>query len=325
MRFGLWVEPEMVNARSDLYEQHPDWVIHEPGRDRREERNQLVLDVLRPEVQAFVVDVIDRTLALHPGISYLKWDANRDVFESGSTTLPADRQSHLAVDRVRATNAIMAEVVRRHPDVELMLCASGGGRSNLETLEWFHELWTSDNTDPVDRVRIQWGASHLLPASVLGAHVTRWGDKPVAFGCAVALSARFGFDLDPATMTDDERTAAVQAAATAKRIRDLIQFGDLHRLVSPVGNDRAALAYLDPDLGSAVVFAYRLEGDDPIADPLVVPGLDTARSYAVEDVTPGSPDHGTTTSRTGADLSDAGLAWPDEPAPSARIWLVTPA
>jgi alpha-galactosidase len=322
----------MVNPRSELYEQHPDWVIHEPGRDRREERQQLVLDVLRPEVREFILGVIDDTLALHPGISYLKWDANRDVFEAGSEMLPAERQSHLAVDRVRATNEIMAEVARRHPEVELMACASGGGRSNLETLRWFHELWTSDNTDPIDRVRIQWGASHLLPASVLGAHVTRWGNKPVAFGCAVAMSARFGFDLDPGAMTDDERLAAGQAFATSKRIRDLVQFGDLHRLVSPLDGPLGALAYLapraadatDPAVPCAVAFAYRLEdeGGDPPA--IGVPGLVPDRRYRVEDATPGSPDHGTASLQTGSDLMARGLVWPHEAAPSARVWVVSP-
>jgi alpha-galactosidase len=332
LRFGLWVEPEMANPTSELYEAHPDWVIAEPDRERREERQQLVLDVLRPEVRAFVVDVIDQALAQHPGISYLKWDANRDIFEAGSETLSADRQSHLAVDRVRATNEIMAEVARRHPDVELMLCASGGGRSNLETLQWFHELWTSDDTDPVDRVRIQWGASHLLPASVLGAHVTRWGDKPVAFGCAVALSGRFGFDLDPQTLTDDERTAAVQAAETAKRIRAVVQFGELHRIISPVDGPLGALAYLDPDLAAqgegdvpcAVVFAYRIE-DGEAADTVAVPGLDGDRRYRIEDATPGSADRGTVIERTGSALASSGLSVSGDPAPSARVYVISPA
>jgi alpha-galactosidase len=333
MRFGLWVEPEMVNPRSDLYEQHPDWVVHEPGRERREERNQLVLDVLQPEVRDHIVGIVDQALALHPGISYLKWDANRDLFESGSVALADDRQSHLAVDRVRATNEIMAEVARRHPDVELMACASGGGRSDLETLRWFHELWTSDNTDPVDRVRIQWGASHLLPALVLGAHVTRWGERPLAFGCAVALSARFGFDLDPAAMTDDERAVAIEAFATAKWIRELVQFGDLHRLVSPVDGPRAALAYVAPgapeavdaDDPCAVAFGYRLEEDGPDAStpPILVPGLAAERRYRVEDVTPGAATR-TAVERTGAELREQGVGWPTEGAPSARVWVISP-
>jgi alpha-galactosidase len=347
LRFGLWVEPEMVNPGSSLYEAHPDWVIAEPGRERREERQQLVLDLCRPEVAAFVVDTIDRVLAEHPGTSYLKWDANRDIFEAGSTALPADRQSHLAIDRVRATLDVMAEVARRHPDVELMLCASGGGRSDLADLAHFHELWTSDNTDPVDRVRIQWGASHLLPALVLGAHVTRWGLKPVAFSCAVAMSARFGFDIDPRSFTPEEREAAAQAVQAYRRIRPLVQFGELHRLVSPVGSSFGAVAFLHgPDVPAAegpaagtadgaprpddraVVFAYRLDdgaGEDPPA--IGVPGLEPDAVYEVDDVTPGrvaeeTGDTDGTRSWTGAQLADGALTWPAGPAPAARVWTL---
>lgn len=333
LRFGLWVEPEMVNARSELYEAHPDWVIAEPGRERREERQQLVLDLCRPEVEAFVVDTVDQVLAQHPGISYLKWDANRDIFEAGSGALPADRQSHLPVDRIAATTRAMAEVARRHPDVELMLCASGGGRSDVATLRHFHELWTSDNTDPVDRVRIQWGASHLLPANVLGAHVTRWGLKPVPFACAVAMSARFGFDLDPRHLTDDERAAAQQAVTTYHRIRHLVQQGDLHRLVSPIGSDRAALGYLapdatahgDPGVPCAVVFAYRLEGEAGGEAPIGLTGLDPDRRYLITDDTPGSASPARVPSRLGHELAaDGGLPWPTEPGPSARVWVISP-
>jgi alpha-galactosidase len=326
LRFGLWVEPEMVNAASSLHEAHPDWVIGEPGRDRREERNQLVLDVLRPEVRDFVVGVVDRVLADHPGIEYLKWDANRDVTEPGSATLPPNRQSHQPYDRVQATRAIMAEVARRHPGVELMLCASGGGRSDLDTLQWFHELWTSDNTDPVDRVRIQWGASHLLPASVVAAHVTRWGQKPFPFACAVALGGRFGLDLDLRALTDDERAVAADAVATAHRVRDLVQHGDLHRLVSPVGSDRAALAYLAPDGSRAFVLAHRLaddrdapDGPDAADGPTVdVPGFGAGERAHVVDLTPGR-----SVPADGRDVVVPAIAWPTGPAPCSAVYEVS--
>lgn len=322
LRFGLWVEPEMVNPRSELYATHPDWVIGEPGRDRREERNQLVLDLTRPEVFAFCLEVVDGTLRDHPGISYLKWDANRDITEPGSPSLPADRQAHLPFDRVHATWALMAEVHRRHPDVELMLCASGGGRTDLGTLRHFHEHWTSDNTDPVDRVRIQWGASHLLPASVVAAHVTRWGAKPFAFACAVALSGRFGLDLDLPGLSDLERTQAAEAVAVHHRIRAIVQQGDLHRLVSPVDGDRAALAVHDPDSGRIVVFAYLL-GDGPErALAIEVPGVDRGRPYRVEDLTPGRS--GSSSTAAGSELADGLLAWPAGPAPAASVWLLSP-
>jgi alpha-galactosidase len=317
LRFGLWVEPEMINAASELYEAHPDWVIGEPGRERREERNQLVLDVLQPEVKAFVAGVVDRVLADHHGITYLKWDANRDITEPGSPALAPDRQSHLAVDRVRATWEIMDHVAKAHPEVELMLCASGGGRSDLGTLRYFEELWTSDNTDPVDRVRIQWGASHLLPASVVAAHVTHWGLRPVAFGCAVALSGRFGFDLDLDALSDDDRATCRAASSTYRRIGDLVQQGDLHRLVSPVGSSRAALAFVDPAGDRAVVFAYRLPGDDGDAPPIELPWLAGHEGWVVEDLTPGGPVG------VAVPLGASGLAWPDAAPPSASVRELT--
>jgi alpha-galactosidase len=323
LRFGLWVEPEMVNPRSALYEAHPDWVIAEPGRDRREERQQLVLDLCRPEVRAFVVDTIDRILSDHSGITYLKWDANRDITEPGSTVLPADRQTHLPLDRVSATWDVMAEVARRHPDLELMLCASGGGRSDLGTLRWFHELWTSDNTDPVDRVRIQWGASHLLPASVLAAHVTRWGQRPLAFAAAVALSGRFGFDLDLRGLTDDELATCRRAGAAAARIRPTVQHGDLHRLVSPVGSDRAALAYVHDADRTAVVFAYRLPGpageagsgagDPPIDAAAFLPSTARSGTLTAVDLTPDDDPRP-------SELGPGGtVPWPEGPVPAARV------
>lgn len=333
LRFGLWVEPEMVNPRSALYEAHPDWVIAEPGRDRREERQQLVLDLCRPEVAEHCVAVIDRILAEHTAITYLKWDANRDITEPGSTALPADRQSHLAVDRVHATWAVMAEVARRHPDVELMLCASGGGRSDLATLRWFHELWTSDDTDPVERVRIQWGASHLLPASVLAAHVTRWGERPFGFTCAVAMSGRFGFDVDLRSLSEDDATTARAATARYGPIAELVQFGELHRLVSPVASPWGAIAYLAGDGSRAVVFGFHLpaapdvpadrrDGDDGDPPPIRVPGLRPDQRYRVQELTPAPGDLPAPGQHGGGELGDGSLPWPPGPAPAACVWLL---
>jgi alpha-galactosidase len=322
LRFGLWIEPEMVNPTSDLYTAHPDWVVAEAGRERREERQQLILDLCQPTVARWCVDRIDAILGDHQGITYLKWDANRDVTEPGSSSLPADRQSHLALDRVRATMAIMATVAERHPEVELMLCASGGGRSDLATLAHFHELWTSDNTDPVDRVRIQWGASHLLPASVLAAHVTRWGQRPFAFAAAVALSGRFGFDVDLITATPEEREIAAASSDTSRRIRHLVQQGDLHRLVSPIASEVAALAYVDDEADAdapiAAVFAFVLDDCDARADraPVDLSFLGDG-PFEVVDATPGRGDGGATP--LGADRS---MPWPHGPAPVATIWLV---
>jgi alpha-galactosidase len=322
IRFGIWVEPEMVNRRSELHADHPDWVLRD-RRPPREHRNQLYLDPLQGPVRDFEVGVVDRTLGSAPGISYVKWDANRPITDPGSTALGADRQANLFVDVVRATWDVMERVARSHPDVELMLCASGGGRTDHGTLRWFHEFWTSDNTDPVSRVRMQWACSHFFPASAMAAHVTRWGGRPLDFAAAVALSGRFGFDLDLGSLTDDESAVCRRAVAVARRTQDLVQQGALVRLVSPVdGGDRAraSLAHLAPDGSRAVVFAYQL--DEPVDPPprLRIPGLADERSYRVRwtDLAADDPVDGGHC--TGAELAAVGLEWPLDTPCTARLW-----
>ena len=326
VRFGLWVEPEMVNRESTLFAQQPGWVVGQPTRRPREWRNQLVLDVLQREVADFVCGVIDRVLAEHPGITYLKWDANRPLTDPGSPTLGADRQANYWFDHARATWQLMETVAQRHPEKTLMLCASGGGRVDLGSLRWFHEVWLSDNTDPLDRLRMQWGASHFLPANVVAAHVTREGDRPVAFGCAVAMSARFGFDLDFAHVTDDEHDVCRRAIALYRKIRPLVQQGDLWRLEPP--DACAALAYVAPDRRDAVAFAFQLTAQSTKADPLRLDGLDPEQWYKVAAVDlAADPDTARTQiqRRRGADLMSKGLEWPLRDPCTARIFVLGPA
>jgi alpha-galactosidase len=323
LRFGLWIEPEMVNPSSVLYRSHPDWVAGEPGRPRREERNQLVLDLCQPDVRAFVTGVVDFVLTGNPGVSYLKWDANRDISEPGSTALPADRQPNLWIDTVLARWEVMAEVAAGSPDTEMMLCASGGGRTDLGTLRWFHEVWLSDNTDAVARLKMQWEASRFLPPQVIGAHVTRWGGQDLAFACAVAMSARFGFDLDPATLSQAERLACRRAASIYAQVRDLVQLGDMFRLIAPDAG-RAALAFADTGRRRCVIFGYQLADAVParpagFACP--VAGVRPDTRYRVRELSlAGSDrDHGV---RPGSSLLAEGVAWPLTAARTAAIWLL---
>lgn len=283
LRFGIWVEPEMVNERSELYETHPEWVLRD-ARTPLEHRQQLLLDPLQPDVAAFIDGVVADAIAAGPGTSYVKWDANRPITDSGSSTLPADRQANVWTDLVWATWARMAAVAEAHPDVDLMLCASGGGRVDHGSLRWFHEFWTSDNTDPVTRVAMQWACSHFFPASAMAAHVTRWGERPMAFACAVALWGRFGIDLDLTALSDDDLAVVERAVVVAKRIRDVVQHGRLHRLVSPVDGPhagrRAAVSYVSADRSRAVVLAYELEaGEREAAPDLLLRGLDPEATY----------------------------------------------
>ena len=321
--FGLWVEPEMVNPDSTLYAEHPDWVVGQPNRRPRRWRSQFVLDVLQPDVADFVCGVFDRVLAEHPGISYLKWDANRPLTDPGSPTLGADRQANFWFDHVRATWRLMETVAERHPEQTLMLCASGGGRVDLGSLRWFHEVWLSDNTDPVDRLHMQWAASHFLPATVVAAHVTREGDRPIAFACAVALSARFGFDLDLVDISDDERIVCRRAVALYREIRPLVQHGELWRLDPP--GERSALSYVSADGRRAVVFAFQLVARTEDVDPLRPGGLDPAQTY---DVTAFDLTAGPTTApdgverRSGAALMEDGLEWPLWEPHTARIFVL---
>ncbi len=333
LRFGLWVEPEMVNPASRLYRSRPDWVIAEPGRPRREDRNQLVLDLCQPEVRAFVTGTVGRLLTDNPGISYLKWDANRDVSEPGSAALSASRQANVWVDTVRARWQVMAEVAERWPGTELMLCASGGGRTDLGTLRWFHEVWLSDNTDAQTRLRMQWHASLFLPPQVLAAHVTRWGGQDLAFACAVAMSARFGFDLDPAELSPAELAVGKRATTLYREVRDLVQLGDLFRLIPPDEPDsggRVALGFSDPSRHRGVVFGYQVAEavavpDDacvPLSAACPVPWARAGLQYRVRQLTLTSTDE-LLTQLAGTQLLAAGLPWPLRAARTAVIWLVT--
>jgi alpha-galactosidase len=324
IRFGIWVEPEMVNPNSELFEHHPEWVLGD-RREARLHREQLVLDPLRAEVRDFEAEVLDRTLGASPHISYVKWDANRPLTEAGSPMLAPQRQENLPVDLVRATWQVMDEVVARHPEVEMMLCASGGGRTDHGTLRRFHEFWTSDNTDPVTRVRMQWACAHFFPAAAMAAHVTRWGDRPLAFACAVALSGRFGFDLDLEALGPGDLAICREAVALARRTQPLVQQGRLQRLVSPVeGPDRsrAAMAHTDATGERAVLFAYQLERSDT-PGPAVRPVLDPTRRYRVTTTDLGAPPS-SLGERSGADLAADGIPWPTDTPLTARIWEIEP-
>jgi alpha-galactosidase len=280
--FGIWIEPEMVNPQSELYEQHPEWAISQPHREIELSRNQLVLDLTRPEVQQHAWRCIEQTLST-PGVSYVKWDANRYVTQPGSSYLPPDRQSQLLVDYNVALLDLMKQMAAKFPNVMAMACAGGGGRVDYGTLRNFHSFWPSDNTDPRDRVKIQWGFGHFFPASTIAAHVTRMGNRPMKFTCDVALSGAFGIDRDLSKMTDEERTITKRAVELYKtRLRDVLLNGDLYRLESPYDRPRTALDYVSPDQSRAALFVYQLK--DAPAEAVRPRGLDPSRKYHVREV-----------------------------------------
>lgn len=312
IRFGIWIEPEMINPRSELYEAHPDWVVRQASREPLLRRNQMVLDLTNPEVEAYVFKLLDDLLTQNPSVSFVKWDSNRYINQPGSAYLAPEHQSHLFVDFGRAVLRIFERLAAAHPKVDLMICSGGGARADYGTLRHAHEFWASDMTDPVHRVRIQWGYSQLFPTIAVAAHVTRWGKRPLKFAIDVALSGRFGMDIDVDKMTEEEKAVARLGVATAKQIREVVHFGDLYRLESPYAGPRASLVYASQDKSRAIVFVYPLKGTD--AGLLKLEGLEYGRSYTVRELNlaPDAPRRLSAEGKrvTGAELMENGLSLP---------------
>ncbi len=209
MDFGLWVEPEMVNPDSDLYRKHPEWVLNMPGRPRSEARNQLVLNLARPDVRAYVLSFLDKLLTEND-IAFLKWDYNRNWSEPGWDQLPPTEQKKVYVEFTRNLYAILAELKRRHPKVELESCSGGGGRVDLGILKYADEVWPSDNTDPFDRLKEQDGFTYPYTAQVMMAWVTdspHWLNKrstSLTYRMLSSMQGSLGIGANISKWSDDE-------------------------------------------------------------------------------------------------------------------------
>ena len=233
MRFGLWVEPEMVNPDSDLYRAHPDWVLHMANRDRTQMRQQLVLNLARPDTAEWTHAWLDRLVADHD-IDFLKWDANRPFTEAG---WPGHGDpDRLWIEHTRAVYRIMDRLRADHPGLRIEACAGGGGRADLGILAHTDQVWASDNTDADDRIRIQHGFSQLFPAQVMGAWVTDSPNgatartTPLRFRFHVAMAGVLGIGGDLTAWTGDELKEAAELVAAYKRVRPVVQHGTAHRL-----------------------------------------------------------------------------------------------
>lgn len=289
LEFGLWIEPEMVNPRSRLFEEHPEWAIGVPGRPRTESRSQLVLDMSRPEVVDHLFGVLRDVLASAP-ISYVKWDMNRSLTEPYSAALPPDRQGEFFHRHILGVYELHDRLTRAFPDVLFESCASGGGRFDPGILAYAPQGWTSDDTDALERLRIQWGTSLVYPLSSMGAHVAAVPNHqvgrvtPLQTRAAVAFFGVFGYELDPRTLTSAERAAIVDQVAFYKEHRDVLQRGRFHRLRGPFeggGNEVAWMSVAD-DARHAVVGWYRiLNVPEPGPDRIRLRGLDPGLLYRV--------------------------------------------
>ena len=318
VKFGIWIEPEMTNSKSELFEKHPEWVIQQPHREMHKGRGgtQLVLDLSNPEVQEFVFGVVDKLMTAHPEIAYIKWDANMTLFNYGSTYLPRDKQSHLYIAYHRGLENILKRIHAKYPGLVMQACASGGGRINYGLLPYYDEFWTSDNTDALQRIFIQWGVSNFFPAVAMASHVSvdtnyQTGRKtPLKLRFDVAMSGRMGMELQPAHMTDEDKAFARRAIADYKLIRPVVQQGDLYRLISPFDKTGyASLMYVSPEKDHAAYFVYKLEQYHNMPRPAFrMAGLDPQKRYLVRELSlDGKPIPQDGKTFTGAFLMETGL------------------
>lgn len=267
MKFGIWVEPEMVNPKSELAEKHPEWIIQRKNeRSPILARNQLLLDLANPEVQDFVFGVIDDLMNNHPQIAYIKWDANRHIQNYGSTYLNDNEQSHLWIDYTKGLEKVFDRIQKKYPKIILQACSSGGGRVNFSSMKYTHEFWASDDTDPYERIFIQWGTNHIYPSIATASHVTKspshqtGRETSLKFRFDVAFGGRLGMELRPDDLDEEQVEHAKTAINTYKSIRSIIQLGDLYRLQSPYDNDGfSSINYVSPDKSEAVLMIYSHE------------------------------------------------------------------
>lgn len=284
VKFGLWIEPEMVNPKSELYEKHPNWVIEQPNRDTYYYRHQLVLDLSNPQVQDYVFGVIDRLLSENPGIAYFKWDCNSPITNIYSP-YNKDHQGNMYTDHVRGLYNVIKRVNAKYPQLPMMLCSGGGARCDYEALKYFTEFWCSDDTDPFERLYIQWSLSKFFPTKAMAAHVTNWNKRTtIKFRTDVASMCKLGFDLNLKTLSPTELSFTQQAVANYNRLKATILDGTQYRLLSPYETEHMAVNYVSNDGRKVVLFAYNLHPRyKEVPTNVCLQGLDPNAIYMVTE------------------------------------------
>jgi alpha-galactosidase len=287
MDFGLWVEPEMVNPDSELYRKHPDWVLNFAGRPRTEGRHQLVLNLARPDVRAYVYGFLDKLLAEND-IAFLKWDYNRNWAEPGWPAAQLDEQKEVYVKYVENLYGILAELRQKHPRVEIESCSGGGARVDLGILRYVDEVWPSDNTDPFDRLSIQNGFTYAYAPGLMMAWVTdspNWMNQrstSLEYRFLSSMQGSLGIGANLNKWTPGDFATAKKLVAAYKQVRETVQEGALYRLISPVVSEYAATESVARDGHAAAVFAFLHSSQEGQPFPqLYLRGLDPDATYSL--------------------------------------------
>jgi alpha-galactosidase len=290
VKFGIWVEPEMVSPKSELYELHPDWVIKQPQREEYYYRNQLVLDLTNPKVQDFVFGIIDSLFIKNPSLAYIKWDCNAVIYNAYSSHLK--NQSAFYIEYVRGLYQVLSRIRAKYPIVPMMLCSGGGGRVDYAALQYFTEFWPSDNTDPLERIFIQWEYSYFYPAITSSNHVTDWGKQPIKFRTDVAMMGKLGFDIEVGKLTDNDLQFCQDAVKNYNGFKQIVWHGNQYRLSNPNENAVAVMMYLNESKSSGVIFNYLVNYryDEKSRTPIRMKGLDAGKKYQLTEINlyPGS-------------------------------------
>ncbi|ADQ07891.1 Alpha-galactosidase [Caldicellulosiruptor hydrothermalis 108] len=288
LKFGLWFEPEMVSPDSELYRKHPDWCIQVRGRTLTQCRNQYVLDITREDVRKEILRMMKEILRTAP-IEYIKWDMNRPLTEAYSLALPPERQKEVFHRYVLGLYQMMEELTTEFPHILFEGCSGGGGRFDPGILYYMPQIWTSDDTDAIERLKIQFGTSIVYPASTMGAHVSIVPNHqvgritPMKTRGVVALSGCFGYELDLTKLSQEDKEEIKRQIELYKRIWHIIFEGDLYRLISPFEENVAAWMFVTEDKNEAVVFYVNILGEpNPPIKRLKLDGLDPDKKYIIE-------------------------------------------
>lgn len=318
LQFGLWFEPEMISPESELYRLHPDWCLHVPDRRRTEGRCQLILDYSRQDVRDYIFDALSDIFRTVP-VSYVKWDMNRNMTEIGSATLPAERQSEVAHRYMLGLYGLLEKLSGAFPNILFESCSGGGGRFDPGMLYYMPQTWTSDDTDAVERLKIQYGTSIVYPVSAMGSHVSAVPNHqvgritPLKTRGDVAMSGNFGYELDLTKLSEEEKVVIKRQVSDYKELRGLVQSGDMYRLKSPFTGNETAWMVVSEDKKKAVVFYFRV-----LAEPnapqrrLQLRGLNPGFDYRVSQLD---------TSYRGDRLLHFGLNLPQIDGDYASVWF----
>ncbi len=317
LRFGLWLEPEMVSEDSDLFRAHPDWAIQKAGVEPCRSRNQLVLDFSRKEVVDYVYTAVSNVLQEND-ISYVKWDKNRQITENFSASLPSDRQGEFSHRYTLGFYDLAQRLTKSFPHIFFEGCAGGGGRFDGGALYYFPQIWTSDDTDGLERTKIQWGTSICYPLSTMSCHVSACPNHqtqrttPFATRGAIASLGATGYELDPAKLTQEEKTQVKEQIAHYKQIDRLILQGDLYRLSDPFTTNYFCEIVVSKDKTAAYLVGERFRGDPCDHDRVLkLKGLAGDKMYRIAELN---------ITASGDALMNAGVLFPRLPDCGSWIW-----